>query len=89
MQYRNYHASILLPTGDRIERSVFVADVGAGTKRAGRELVRGVYGARSVRLHTGKLVDAPRKGCDTFGATKVKAMRADLNRRKRQAAQAA
>lgn len=63
--YRNYHATIT--TGKRgnsssFQRSVFVFDIGEGTKRVARELVRAEFGAQTVRLHNGRRVEKPRAG---------------------------
>lgn len=77
--YRNYHARISTGThGDTtaIERSVYVFDIGEGTKRVARELVRAEFGARRVSLKRGRIVAAPRAGTPlTFDE---KAMRSGL-----------
>jgi len=71
--YRNYHLSATLPDGTYVERSVFVEDIGEGTKRLGREVLRDHFGQDGqkarVRLHKGRMVTAPRKGCLVVGRT--------------------
>lgn len=84
-QYRNYHARVVSSDGTVSTISVFGGDAGPGTKRAIRELLRRELCAKSVRLHTGRVVDAPRKGCTTFSLTAVKKERTRLNKARKAA----
>ena len=82
MQYRNYHVNILVgPRGsaESITRSIFVADIGPGTKRAAREIIRSRYGARKVALGKGTICEAPRKGCESVSATALRKERSRQN----------
>ena len=86
MQYRNFHVNITVGargSAEHFTRSIFVADIGAGTRRAAREVIRARYGARRVALGSGSVVDAPRKGCETVGAKALKAESARQNRVKK------
>lgn len=63
--YRHYTATISVGSygeTESFQRSVYVADIGPGTKRVARELVRAEFGARQVRVHNGRIVEAPRAG---------------------------
>ena len=63
--YRHYTATISVGSygeTESFQRSVYVADIGPGTKRVARELVRAEFGARQVRVHRGRIVEAPRAG---------------------------
>ena len=77
--YRHYTATISVGKHGETEsfqRSIYVFDIGAGTKRVARELVRAEAGARAVRVHKGRIVEAPRAG--TAFTFDEKAMRAGL-----------
>lgn len=78
--YRNYHATYTVGKrgeSSSYERSIFVFDIGEGTKRVARELVRAETGASSVRLHRGRRCEKPRAG--TAFTFDEKAMNAGLS----------
>ena len=77
--YRHYTAHISVGKHGETEafqRSVYVFDIGEGTKRVARELVRAEFGARRVAVKRGRIVEKPRANTPlTFDE---KAMRAGL-----------
>lgn len=75
-QYRHYTVNLTVGprgTAEHFQRSVYVPDLGPGTKGAAREAIRAHFGARRVSLGSGKIVENPRKGALRIPATKVRA----------------